>query len=197
MILTGESRSTGRKTSSSASWSTTNTTWTVLGSSPSLIFSITKTKLLVLTWESFKTCSVYTFSALEGHTGQCTMNGTAESKTDLLTWRLCAVLRPQNGPLCVHSVAALSGRLTSVKGTHICRLNVEPNTCPWLVPSVTPDRKVGWHTSYHHREPIQLSMRSDNRTRTGKRRRSIRLWQRRRLNGVSDFRRVMSRKWKS
>jgi len=69
---------------------------------------------------------VYTFSAAEGHTGQCTMNGTAESKTDLLTWRLWAVLRPLNGPLCVYSV----GRLTSVKGTHICRLNVEPNTCP-------------------------------------------------------------------
>ena len=83
-----------------------------------------------VTWESFKTCPVYTFSAPEGHTEQCIMNGTAESKTDLLTWGLCAVLRPQNGPLCVHSVAALSGRLTSVKGTHICRLNVESNMCP-------------------------------------------------------------------
>ena len=36
----------------------------------------------------------------------------------LLTWRPREVLRPQNGPLCVHWVAALSGRLTSVKGTH-------------------------------------------------------------------------------
>jgi len=48
MILTEENRSTGRKTCSNASWSTTNPTWTVLGSSAGLSFSITKTKVLVL-----------------------------------------------------------------------------------------------------------------------------------------------------
>ena len=182
MILTGENRSAGRKPCSNASLSTTNPTWTVLGSSPGLSFSVTKTKLLVLfRWcESRSKHVLCTHLALQKVTRQCTMNGTAESKTDLLTWRLCSVLRPQNGPLCVHSVAlAVSRARTFVVQT------LSPIRALDLYLSFTLGRKVGWTTSCHHREPTQLSVLSDKQNAYWeKRRRSVRLWQRRRLKTV-------------
>ena len=71
------------------------------------------------------------------------------------------------------------------------------HTCPWLVRFI----HTGSQSRLQHVTPPpwahRLSLWSDQITRIGKRRRSVRLWQRWWLNGVSDFRRVMFGKWQS
>lgn len=69
------------------------------------------------------------------------------------------------GPLCVHSVATSEHPPYQGQGHAHLSLNVEPNTCLWLVPFLHIGSQRRLNTSHHDREPSQHSLRSDKGTR--------------------------------